>query len=567
MWVFIIVLLFVLAVAAITWAILAQRKMAGQVQDCAVAKEALVAEDLSGRLAECRKISLTGQSLKDFAHWESEYQRLQDEYFVALDQAIEAVLAKTGGLNVLGTRKELQQVLALLQEAAQLQKEIKAGLSQLTQQHQYQHQAIDQLHADYEQVRNQVADGVLQYGPARAALLDFLAQEEADFQSYQELKEKGQGTEAAQIFEELGMEAGQVTHYMQAVPMLVADFNQKFLEQLQEILETWTSFVKKGIILSDEELWAHFEAVDQKRVNGLLALTELKIKEAQELDQQVNSDIQALYDLLENEYQAYHDYFSKQEGFRQYLDRVQEQNHSLLLEIEYLKANFTFQHDEEEEQQHYRSEIQQLLTAQQSLQQAITDKETTFRAARDQQENALSVLTQLDRDQVALHQQIAGFWPALKSARAVTEEHLNGIRDLQRSMERRDLPGLPQAFLDYFFAISDEVKRLDEAVHASRVDLDDIQRQISIVSADYDTLRERAETVLTQAELAVSLLQYASRYEEDNEAVQRAIKSARAAYQEQHDYAAAVQTMKEALQQVDPDAYGRLLANQADIEL
>lgn len=115
--------------------------------------------------------------------------------------------------------------------------------------------------------------------------------------------------------------------------------------------------------------------------------------------------------------------------------------------------------------------------------------------------------------------------------------------------------------------MSDEITRLDEAVYAGEVDLDDVQRQLNIVAADFDTLKEQAHDVIIAADLAVSLLQYANRYREQDEGVAKALKVGQKLYQVDFDYDGVIKEMKPVLQVAEPGAFERLQKNQDPVLL
>ncbi|GAP03181.1 septation ring formation regulator EzrA [Fructobacillus pseudoficulneus] len=566
MWIIITIIVIVALVIGLVWAVLAQRQAASQVGDFNLAKKALMDENVAKGLVAARKIALTGQSLHDYQELEKMYKQLRDRQFLAIDHEISQATRLAAGLNVWKTRQSLQSLLDLMTEAASLQKSIVNGLDRIEKQNQLNHRAIDQLHEEYPKIREKVLHDLDSFGPASAKLMELLEQEEQSYQDYQQYIEDGDKVKAAEVFEELGFESSQILDYMQNLPGLFQQLNQKYLDQMNEISDSWTDLVDRGVIFAEDQIQKGLDQVDANRLKGLQAIRELKLKEANSLSRDVNEQIQGLYDLLEQEYKAYNFYFKQQEQFSEKFDRVKEQNHSLMLELTYLRGRFALTHGEDDRQNEYKDEIEGIVGRQKSVQESLKAKEIGYTEAVEEQGKWLSLLEQLDEDQVALFKQIEEFQPALASAKKHSVDYIDQIRGLKRSLERRDLPGLPAEFLDQFFSVSDEMKRLDEAVAASEVGLDDVQRQLNIVAADFDTLKEAALDVLVQADLAVSLLQYSNRYRDD-EQVAQAIKSGQALYQDDFDYAGVVNLLRPALTNVEPGAYERLVQNRDTIEL
>ncbi|MBS9336854.1 septation ring formation regulator EzrA [Fructobacillus papyrifericola] len=567
MWIIFGIILVLLVFAAVAWAILEQRKAAGQVADFELAKNALLNEHVDQAISAAKKISLSGQALKEYETIQGQYSYLKKNLFAKMDQERAYAESKTGGLNVWATKNSLHRLLALTKEAAQVQASIKDGLDNLYKQNDRHHEAIRQLHDDHGKILERIANEPDTFGPSAAALSDFISQGEENYQAYLKLVEEEKALEASEAFEALGMEAGQLTHYLQSIPLIFGQLNGKFVEQIQEIVAGQADLEKRGVIFDEKAIQKALDQIDQDRLQALAALEELKIKEATDLQLGVNKQIQALYDLLESEMTAYKRYFKQQELVKQAFDRISEQNHSLMIELAYLKGRFQLTHDEEGKQQEAAKEIEDLVKAQQEVSTALSEKTMTYSEACQRQEKWLAIDAELDQEQVALYKQIEAFQPALKSAKTHSSAAISEMKDLKRSLERRDLPGLPKLFLDHFFALSDEMKRLDEGVNASLVDLDAVQRQLNIVSSDLDTLKEEAKVVAEQAELAVSLLQYASRYAAENSQMNQTLKEAQRDFDENFDYALVIDKLKPVLNEVEPDAYARLVANQDPIEL
>jgi septation ring formation regulator len=134
----------------------------------------------------------------------------------------------------------------------------------------------------------------------------------------------------------------------------------------------------RGVVFAEGVVEEALNEVDDLRLQGLKAIAGLKVKEANTISTTLNQKIQELYDLLEEEYQAYHRYFKQQERVNTEFDRVKEQNHSLLLELTYLKGRFILGHEEEDRQASYHHDIEGLVLSQQEVQRALKEGSQTY---------------------------------------------------------------------------------------------------------------------------------------------------------------------------------------------
>ena len=122
-----------------------------------------------------------------------------------------------------------------------------------------------------------------------------------------------------------------------------------------------------------------------------------------------------------------------------------------------------------------------------------------------------------------------------------------------------NLPGLPGSYLEYFFAVSNELNRLAKSLQAHLIDMDEVQRQLNIVSADIDTLKEKTETLVDQASLTEQLLQYANRYRTSSDRVAAASEQARMFYERDYSFDKAMDVLGPALNSVEPGIYEKLV--------
>ncbi len=89
--------------------------------------------------------------------------------------------------------------------------------------------------------------------------------------------------------------------------------------------------------------------------------------------------------------------------------------------------------------------------------------------------------------------------------------------------------------------------------------MDDVQRQLNIVSSDIDTLKEKTDTLVDQASLSEQLLQYANRYRTQSERVAAASEQARMFYERDYNYQKAMDILGDALNSVEPGVYEKII--------
>ncbi len=82
-------------------------------------KEQLASLKVREELVEGRKLSLTGQSLKEYQNLERQFNDVKNNKFLKIDQQANLVLFEARGINFIKTRHELARLEAMVNETEQ----------------------------------------------------------------------------------------------------------------------------------------------------------------------------------------------------------------------------------------------------------------------------------------------------------------------------------------------------------------------------------------------------------------------------------------------------------------
>ncbi|MFZ2590883.1 MAG: septation ring formation regulator EzrA, partial [Leuconostoc citreum] len=94
-------------------------------------KEQLASLKVREELVEGRKLSLTGQSLKEYQNLERQFNDVKNNKFLKIDQQANLVLFEARGINFIKTRHELARLEAMVNETEQTISDVRKGLTEL----------------------------------------------------------------------------------------------------------------------------------------------------------------------------------------------------------------------------------------------------------------------------------------------------------------------------------------------------------------------------------------------------------------------------------------------------
>ena len=136
------------------------------------------------------------------------------------------------------------------------------------------------------------------------------------------------------------------------------------------------------------------------------------------------------------------------------------------------------------------------------------------------------------------------------------QKYSTKLRTTRRQVEQLNLPGLPKDYLDYFFGVSDEIKRLADELQKYKVNMDEVTKQLIIVESELETLDEKTNDIRDSVELTERLQQYANRFSDESKVAAAAAKS-----QEEFNkfnYTTSLETIATALEEAEPGSYKRI---------
>lgn len=553
-----IVIGLIVVVAAIYLIIfVSQRLTARKVAKLLRKKEKLAEIPMRDRLVKGRQLSLTGQSLKQFQLLEGKYGHLETTGFKDIEEQANAVLFESQGLNFVKTAQELKELQQQIRDAETTIEVVKQGLADLEKLDEAHKAAVKELEGKYQELRKTLLSQNFSFGPAIDKLEEILGSLEDDFAEFARLTEAGDHATAAGIYETLGMETNQLEQRIEQIPALYQSLDDTIPGQLAELQDAYDKMDAEGFQF-ETDIAAELADIEAQRVATVDDLAELTLKKVSESIAQMESRTEVLYETFEGEATAAQQVWENNEQLTAYVVHNKRQNHDLYIELDRLNQDFVFTKDEVGQVRSWEMQLSNVSVGLEELKESIAKHEVVFSTLADKQTALREELERVEHEQVAM-------WQDLKELPVVVQQSRNRvtllsdkIRQIQRSFERQGLPGLPKDYMDFFFAVNDELGRLKQQLDLSRINVDDVLRQLSIVTADLDTLQENTDNLVEAASVTERLVRKALSYRDNAEVVQ-ATQQARYYYETDYDYVRAMTTLGSVLDQVEPETTARII--------
>ena len=553
-----IVIGLIVVVAAIYLIIfVSQRLTARKVAKLLRKKEKLAEIPMRDRLVKGRQLSLTGQSLKQFQLLEGKYGHLETTGFKDIEEQANAVLFESQGLNFVKTAQELKELQQQIRDAETTIEVVKQGLADLEKLDEAHKAAVKELEGKYQELRKTLLSQNFSFGPAIDKLEEILGSLEDDFAEFARLTEAGDHATAAGIYETLGMETNQLEQRIEQIPALYQSLDDTIPGQLAELQDAYDKMDAEGFQF-ETDIAAELADIEAQRVATVDDLAELTLKKVSESIAQMESRTEVLYETFEGEATAAQQVWENNEQLTAYVVHNKRQNHDLYIELDRLNQDFVFTKDEVGQVRSWEMQLSNVSVGLEELKESIAKHEVVFSTLADKQTALREELERVEHEQVAMWQDLKELPVAVQQSRNLVTLLSDKIRQIQRSFERQGLPGLPKDYMDFFFAVNDELGRLKQQLDLSRINVDDVLRQLSIVTADLDTLQENTDNLVEAASVTERLVRKALSYRDNAEVVQ-ATQQARYYYETDYDYVRAMTTLGSVLDQVEPETTARII--------
>lgn len=538
-----------------------QRITINQVNDLQAAKQRLVGLHVDANLRDGANLSLTGESLNQFQQLQADYKEVHDHRFKEIDELADDIRRDVRGVNFVKVHQEVNQLRERVTGTEKIVNHTRDALSELQKIDQQHRQAVSQLEKKYQNLRKRLLSENFKFGASIDQLEEQLSTLEDEFDHFSTLTSAGDHAKAQDVLVGLEKNTNQLEATISLIPALYQSLDVQYPEQLQELQGGYTRLNNQGYQFSDADIATEIANVDKQRTETLDKLAQLEIETVQKANTNIQRQIDHLYAVMQKEIDARPVVKKLMAEVGQFITHAQNQNHELLIELDRLSQNYTLDHGELETTRGLGEQIKQIEKSYQADLTAIHQQSAVDSQILEQEKSAQTALTQIETQQTQINDDVAGLQNDERRAKKTLQRFANEIHVIKRQVESLNLPGLPKSYLDYFFVVSDETKKLDADINRIKINMEEITKQLLIVQADLETLQEKTNDIKDSARLAERLLQYANRFREQNAEVDAAATKAQALFNESNDYAASLETIATVLDKVEPGSYKRLEDN------
>ena len=550
-----------LLIVAYVMAVLIRKRNSSRLAALEQRKEELYNLPVNDEVEAVKNMHLIGQSQVAFREWNQKWVDLSLNSFADIENNLFEAEGYNNSFRFLKAKQAIGNIESQIQLIDEDIKAIRQALSELKEKEEMNSGRVVHALDMFENLQKQVASDPDVYGPALPEIEKQSENIQVEFSKFVTLNSSGDPVEAAEILDTAENHIVALTHIVEKVPAIVKDLQTTLPDQLEDLESGYRKLLESGYHFTETDLEARFQQLHAALKANLANVAALELDNALYENEQIQEEINALYDIFTREIESHKVVEKLVKALPGYLAHAKENNKSLAEEVERLSKIF----ESKVLKENHLKELEAELTAQELVvEDALNDTSETQKAYSILQEELEAIeerLKEIEDDQIALSETLSKIEKDDTNARQKVNIYANRLHAIKRYMDKRNLPGIPQSFLTIFFTASDNTEALLAELEGRRVNIENVNRLLDILTNDMTELEEETYKLVQYATLTEQLLQYSNRYRSFDDHVQAAFDEALYIFEKEYDYPASFKVISEALETVEPGVTERFVSS------
>lgn len=546
----------IIVVAILACVYFYQRRAVKQINDLMESEKKLADQKVDQQIKNVEELQLIGDAKKQFETIKNKYEKQVRPAITAFNKRAPQLLADSRTSKLLTINTQIRDLQADLAKLTTILQQIQKDLQHLRQQQHTHKQAVEQIKNKYRQFHRQLNEKSFEYGDSEKQLNSKLNELEDQFAQFTDLTNKGDIEAAQEILNNLQSENDKFEQDLKKIPQLYKPIATEFPEQLSELKSGYETLVKQNFHFTEKNIDKQIEQLQAKLDQTIDQLNNLQLDVVEQSNKDLSDQIDYLYGVMQKEIDAKNEAIHLIEVMKDFTKHAQRQNDELGVELDRLSLNYTLTNHEQETVRELGEQIKAIIKQYRDDAEAVANKTAVYSQVLDRQKSNQKNLTEIEKSQEKLNDEVAKLQTDEQRARQMLQKYSTQIRTIHRQVEQLNLPGLPKDYLDYFFGVSDEIKKLADELNEYKINMDEITKQLIIVESDLDTLNDKTDILRDSAELTERFQQYANRFS-DNEKIAAAAKKSQELFK-QFNYTASLEAIATVLEEIEPGSYKRI---------
>ena len=524
-------------------------------------KEELYNLPVNDEVEAVKNMHLIGQSQVTFREWNQKWVDLSLNSFADIENNLFEAEGYNNSFRFFKASHQIDQIesqITLIEEDIAA---IRNALADLEKQESKNSGRVPHTLDLFEELQHRVADHSEEYGQGLPEIEKQLENIQSEFSQFVTLNSSGDPVEAAVILDKAENHILALSHIVDRMPAIVKTLSKELPDQLEDLEDGYRKLLDANYHFAETDIESRFQLLYEALKKNQENIAKLELDNAEYENGQVQEDINSLYDIFTREISAQKVVEALVATIPTYLQHMKENNLLLIEDIKRLSNNYSISDTDEGHVHRLQIELERFEAV---IAEATSDQEEPSQAYSIIEENLELLqenLKEIEDEQISVSERLARIEKDDINARQKVNIYVNRLHTIKRYMEKRNLPGIPQTFLNLFFKASNSTEELMAELDKKLIDIESVNRMLEITTSDMEALESETYDIVQYATLTEQLLQYSNRYRSFDDRIQEAFNEALEIFEKEFDYHASFDKISEALEVAEPGVTKRFVTS------
>lgn len=559
--IYLIIAVAVLLVIAYAIAIYVRKRNESKLAILEEKKEELYNLPVNDEVEAVKNMHLIGQSQVTFREWNQKWVDLSLNSFADIENNLFEAEGYNNSFRFFKASHQIDQIesqITLIEEDIAA---IRNALADLEKQESKNSGRVLHTLDLFEELQHRVADHSEEYGQGLSEIEKQLENIQSEFSQFVTLNSSGDPVEAAVILDNAENHILALTHIVDRIPAVVTTLSKELPDQLEDLEDGYRKLLDANYHFAETDIEARFQLLYEALKKNHENIAQLELDNAEYENTQIQEEINALYDIFTREIAAQKVVEGLVATLPTYLQHMKDSNAVLVEDIKRLSKSYLFSETDVSHVHRLQTELDSLEESVLELTSEQEEHSEPYSLLEERLENLQATLKEIEDEQVELSQRLAQIEKDDINARQKANIYVNRLHTIKRYMEKRNLPGIPQNFLQLFFTASNHTEELMVELEEAQVNIEVVNRILEITANDMEILEDETYNIVKYATLTEQLLQYSNRYRSFDERIQEAFNDSLEIFEKEFDYHASFDKISQALEVAEPGVTNRFVTS------
>ena len=524
-------------------------------------KEELYNLPVNDEVEAVKNMHLIGQSQVTFREWNQKWVDLSLNSFADIENNLFEAEGYNNSFRFFKASHQIDQIesqITLIEEDIAA---IRNALADLEKQESKNSGRVLHTLDLFEELQHRVADHSEEYGQGLSEIEKQLENIQSEFSQFVTLNTSGDPVEAAVILDNAENHILALSHIVDRLPEIVKTLSKELPDQLEDLEDGYRKLLDANYHFAETDIESRFQLLYEALKKNHENIAQLELDNAEYENTQVQEEINTLYDIFTREIAAQKVVEGLVATLPTYLKHMKDSNAVLVEDIQRLSNNYLLSETDVSHVNRLQAELESLEESVLELTSEQEEHSEPYSFLEDRLENLQATLKEIEDEQVAVSQRLAQIEKDDINARQKANVYVNRLHTIKRYMEKRNLPGIPQNFLQLFFTASNHTEELMAELEEAQVNIEAVNRMLEITTNSMEALEEETYNIVQYATLTEQLLQYSNRYRSFDERIQEAFNESLEIFEKEFDYHASFDKISQALEVAEPGVTNRFVTS------